>query len=158
MSKARHKARRLATQALYAWQMGGQDLEDIDEQFQLDHDMSKVDQEYFTELLHKVPANLQELDEHIIPLLDRDLNQVDPTERAILRLGTYEMAFRPDIPYKVVINEGVELTKTFGAEDGHKFINSILDGIARKLRSGEVKAAASRSKTSSKTSKKASGK
>ena len=68
MSKARHKARRLATQALYAWQMGGQDLIDIDEQFHLDHDMSKVDQEYFTELLHKVPAHLQELDEHITPL------------------------------------------------------------------------------------------
>jgi N utilization substance protein B len=158
MSKARHNARRLATQGLYAWQMSGQDLGDIGEQLQLDHDMSKVDIEYFTELLHKVPAHLQELDEHIIPLLDRDLNQVDPTERAILRLGAYEVAFRPDIPYKVVINEGVELAKTFGAEDSHKFINSILDGIARTLRSAEVKAAGSRRKTSSKSSKKASGK
>ncbi len=155
MSNARHKARRLATQALYAWQMSGQDLVDLDEQIRLDHDMSKVDQEYFDELLHKIPANIQELDAHIIPLLDRDLDKVDPIERAILRLGAYEMVFRLDVPYRVVINEGVELAKTFGAEDGHKFVNGILDGVARKLRAVEIKAAASRSKTSTKASTKA---
>ena len=155
MSNARHKARRLATQALYAWQMSGQDLVDLDEQIRLDHDMSKVDQEYFDELLHKIPANIQELDAHIIPLLDRDLDKVDPIERAILRLGAYEMVFRLDVPYRVVINEGVELAKTFGAEDGHKFVNGILDGVARKLRAVEIKAAASRSKTSTKVSTKA---
>ena len=158
MSKARHKARRLATQALYAWQMSGQDLVDLNEQIRLDHDMSKVDQEYFDELLHKIPANLQELDDHITPLLDRDLDKVDPIERAILRLGAYEMAFRLDVPYRVVINEGVELAKTFGAEDGHKFVNGILDGVAQKLRSVEIKAAASRSKTSTKASTKVSTK
>ncbi len=158
MSKARHKARRLATQALYAWQMSGQDLVDLNEQIRLDHDMSKVDQEYFDELLHKIPANLQELDDHITPLLDRDLDKVDPIERAILRLGAYEMVFRLDVPYRVVINEGVELAKTFGAEDGHKFVNGILDGVAKKLRSVEIKAAASRSKTSTKASTKVSTK
>ena len=147
MSKARHKARRLAMQALYAWQMSGQDLTEIDEQIRLDHDMSKVDQEYFSELLHKVPSLLQVLDDHIIPLLDRDLDKVDPTERAILRMGAYEMAFRPDVPYKVAINEGVELAKTFGAEDGHKFINGILDGMAKNLRAVEIKGSASRTKT-----------
>ena len=158
MSKARHKARRLATQALYAWQMSGQDLVDLNEQIRLDHDMSKVDQEYFDELLHKIPANLQELDDHITPLLDRDLDKVDPIERAILRLGAYEMVFRLDVPYRVVINEGVELAKTFGAEDGHKFVNGILDGVAKKLRSVEIKAAASRSKTSAKVTAKNSPK
>jgi N utilization substance protein B len=158
MSKARHKARRLATQALYAWQMSGQDLTDIDEQIRLDHDMSKVDQEYFNELLHKVPSHLQELDNHITPLLDRDMDNVDPTERAILRLSTYEMAFRLDVPYRVVINEGVELAKTFGAEDGHKFVNSILDGVAKKLRTDEVKASGSRSHASKKASIKVSKK
>ena len=152
MSKARHKARRLATQALYAWQMSGQNLTEIDEQIRLDHDMSKIDEEYFAELLHKVPAHLQELDDHIRPLLDRDLDIVDPTERAILRLGAYEIVFRPDVPYRVVINEGVELAKVFGAEDGHKFINSILDGIARKMRAVEIKAATS-PKASIKTSR-----
>jgi len=148
MSKARHKARRLATQALYAWQISGQDLTDIDQQFRLDHDMSRVDQEYFGELLHKVPANTQELDDHISPLLDRDIEKVDPIELAILRLGVYEMAFRPDVPYRVVINEGVELAKTFGAEEGHKYVNSILDGLARKLRDVEIKAANSHSRSS----------
>lgn len=167
MSKARHKARRLATQALYTWQMAGQDLADIEEQYRLEHDMTKVDQEYFSELLHKVPALVQELDDHITPLLDRDLDRVDPVERAILRLGAYEMAFRLDVPYRVVINEGVELAKTFGAEDSHKYINSILDGIARKLRAVEIKAKSTGSKNSasqahkvksSKTKKKATGK
>jgi N utilization substance protein B len=140
MSKPRHKARRCATQALYTWQMTGQDLNDVDEEYQLEHDMSKVDVEYFKELLHQVPRHLGELDDYITPLLDRSLQEVDPVERAILRLGTYELAYRPDVPYKVVINESVELAKTFGAEHGHKYVNSILDGLAKKLREVEVKA------------------
>ena len=150
MSKARHKARRLAVQALYAWQMSGQDLSDIDEQLRLDHDMSKIDQKYFGELLHKVPANVEELDNYIAPLLDRGLDKLDPTEHAILRLGTYEMVYRVDVPYRVVINEGVELAKTFGAEDGHKYVNSILDGMAKQHRANEIKAPSSRSKPSAK--------
>lgn len=155
MSTARHKARRLATQALYTWQMSGQDISDIDQQYRLEHDMSKVDQEYFHDLLHQVPVHIEELESHFIPLLDRDLSQVDPIERAILRLGVYELAYRPDVPYKVVINEGVELAKTFGAEDGHKYVNSILDGVAQKLRAIEVSAAGSTKSTTK--NKKASG-
>jgi N utilization substance protein B len=153
MSTARHKARRLATQALYTWQMSGQDIADIDQQYRLQHDMSKVDQDYFHDLLHQVPAHIEELDNHIKPLLDRELTQVDPVERAILRLGTYELVHRLDVPYKVVINEGVELAKTFGAEDGHKYVNSILDGIAQKIRATEVAASSSK-----KSKKKATGK
>ena len=149
MSTARHKARRLATQALYTWHMSGQDISDIDQQYRLDHDMSKVDQEYFHDLLHQVPVHIDELEGHIVPLLDRELGQVDPIERAILRLGVYELVYRPDVPYKVIINEGVELAKTFGAEDGHKYVNSILDGVAQKLRHVEIQAA----KTSKKSSK-----
>ena len=141
MSKARHKARRLATQALYTWQMGGQDLVDIEAQCREDHDMAKLDEAYFVELLHQVPRHLEELDAHIAPLLDRTMKEVDPVERAILRLGTYELVHRLDVPYRVVINEGVELAKTFGAEDGHKYVNSILDGVARKVRAIEIKAA-----------------
>jgi N utilization substance protein B len=150
MSKARHKSRRLVTQALYAWQMSGQDLADINEQLRLDNDMSKVDQDYFDELLRKVPAHAEELDAYISPLLDRSLDKLDPTEHAILRLGTYEMAFRLDVPYRVVINEGVELAKTFGAEDGHKYVNSILDRLAQQLRAVEIKAKGTRTKTTSK--------
>jgi N utilization substance protein B len=142
MSQARHKARRLATQALYTWQMAGQALSDLESEYSLDHDMSKVDGEYFHELLHKVPAHLDELDEQIAPLLDRGIEEVDGVERAILRLGCYELAHRLDVPYRVVINESVKLAKTFGADQSHKYINGILDGLAKKLRAVEVNAAA----------------
>lgn len=141
MSKARHKARRLATQALYTWQVSGQDLADIDLQYREDRDMSKLDEEYFVELLHQVPKFVAELDEAFESSLDRPIDEVDPVERAVLRLGTYELMYRLDVPYRVVINEGVELAKIFGAEDGHKYVNSILDGVARKVREAEVKAA-----------------
>lgn len=140
MSQTRHKARRLATQALYTWQMAGQDLADIEAQYCTDLDMSKIDGEYFHELLHKVPARIDELDEHIIPLLDRALEEVGGVERAILRLGCYELAFRLDVPYRVVINESIKLAKIFGADQSHKFINGILDGMAKKLRSTEINA------------------
>lgn len=141
MSQTRHKARRLATQALYTWQMAGQDLADIEKEYSLDHDMAKVDGEYFHELLHKVPAHLDELDAHIVPLLDRTIEEVDGVERAILRLGCYELAHRLDVPYRVVINEAIKLAKTFGADQSHKYINGILDGVAKKLRSAEINAA-----------------
>jgi len=140
MSQTRHQARRLATQALYTWQMAGQDLADIEAQYCTDLDMSKIDGEYFHELLHKVPARIDELDEHIIPLLDRGLEEVGGVERAILRLGCYELAFRLDVPYRVVINESIKLAKIFGADQSHKFINGVLDGVAKKLRSTEINA------------------
>lgn len=140
MSQTRHKARRLATQALYTWQMAGQDLADIEAQYCTDLDMSKIDGEYFHELLHKVPARVDELDDYIVPLLDRGMEEVDDIERAILRLGCYELAFRLDVPYRVVINESIKLAKTFGADQSHKFINGILDGVAKKLRAAEMNA------------------
>lgn len=140
MSKARTKARRTAVQALYQWQLTGQNISEIEAQFVAEHDFSKVDFEYFKELLHQVPLRLHELDDHITPLLDRPLEEVDPVERAILRLGVYELRFRLDIPYRAVINESVELTKMFGAEQGHKYVNSVLDKVARNLRAVELKA------------------
>ncbi len=146
MSQTRHKARRLATQALYSWQMAGRNLADIEAEYRQDHDMSKVDGEYFHELLHQVPAHLDELDAQLAPLLDRGIETVDGVERAILRLGCYELAHRLDVPYRVVINESVKLAKTFGADQSHKYINGILDGLAKKLRAVEVNAAHSRDK------------
>lgn len=140
MSQTRHKARRLATQALYTWQVAGQDLADIEAQYCLDQDMSKIDGEYFHELLHKVPEHVDELDEHFESLLDRGIEEVDAVERAILRLGCYELAYRLDVPYRVVINESVKLAKTFGADQSHKYINGILDGVAKKLRAAEINA------------------
>ena len=117
-------------------------LNAIEKQFRQEQDMRKVDMEYFSELLHKVPASLDELDEALFPYLDRGIEEVDPIERAILRLGTYELKSRIDIPYKVVISEGVHLAKTFGSAESHKYINGILDKVARQLRKVEMKAKA----------------
>ena len=98
---------------------------------------------YFSELLHKVPASLDELDEALLPYLDRSsIEEVDPIERAILRLGVYELKFKMDVPFKVVISEGVHLAKTFGSAESHKYINGILDKVARQLRKVEMKAKA----------------
>lgn len=135
---ARREARILAMQALYSWHIAGQSLNEIEAQFRVDNDFSKVDGAYFHEILHGVPRQKSELDGAFAPLLDRPLEEVDPVELAILRLATYELSNRVDVPYKVVINEAIELAKVFGATDGHKFVNGILDKLAPSLRSAEV--------------------
>ena len=140
MSKARHKARSRAVQAIYDWQVSGNDVRDVEEYFLTEQNMKKTDLEYFSELLHGIPSHLSELDGHLAPILDRPLEEVDPVEKAILRIGVYEFVHRMDVPYRVVINEAVELAKDFGAEDGHKYVNSVLDKLAVKLRALEVKA------------------
>ena len=140
MSKNRTKARRNAVQALYQWQLTGQDTSDIESQFIAEHDMNGVDIEYFSELLRQVPLRLHELDDHISPHLDRAMDEVDPVERAILRMSVYELEFRLDVPYKAIINEAVELAKTFGAEHGHKYVNGVVDKVAKKLRKMEIDA------------------
>ncbi len=139
MSAKRSRARRLAMQALYQWQMTGQNVADIEAQFLAEQDMSGAEIPYFQELLHEVPARLNELDEALAPLLSRDLGRVDPVERAVLRIGAYELSARPDVPYRVVINEAVNLAKRFGAEQGHRFINGVLDKLARRLRQAEMR-------------------
>ena len=140
MSKSRTQARRYAVQGLYQWQLTGHDTSAIEEQFLAEHDMSKVDTEYFSELLRQVPMRLHELDDHIIQFIDRSIEGIDPVERAILRMSVYELEFRLDIPYKAIINESVELAKTFGAEHGHKFVNGVIDKVAKKLRKTEIDA------------------
>ncbi|MCK4950533.1 MAG: transcription antitermination factor NusB [Gammaproteobacteria bacterium] len=140
---ARKWARRAAIQALYQWQLSDLSLNKIEKQFRQEQDMRKVDMAYFSELLHKVPASLDELDEALLPYLDRSsIEEVDPIERAILRLGVYELKFKMDVPFKVVISEGVHLAKTFGSAESHKYINGILDKVARQLRKVEMKAKA----------------
>lgn len=138
MSNARTKARRNAVQALYQWQLAGHDLADIEAQFLSEYDMKKVDVEYFKQLFRQVPLHLHELDDHLIPFLDRTIDEVDPVERAVLRLAVYELEFCLDVPYRVVINESVELAKRFGAEHGHKYVNGIVDQVAKKLRAVEM--------------------
>ncbi|MEK9766382.1 MAG: transcription antitermination factor NusB [Thalassolituus sp.] len=136
---ARRKARRFAVQALYQWQLAGSSLSEIEAEFRTDNDMSKVDLEYFHDILHGVPKEKGRLDDKISPFLDRRIDELTPVELAILRLGAFEMCHRIDIPYKVVINEAVELAKTFGATDGHKYVNGVLDKLAQRERMVEIR-------------------
>ncbi len=127
-------------QAIYQWQMAGQNLTEIEAQFLQAQDMRKVDVDYFRELLHKIPAQLAVLDMDLKPSLDRAIEQIDPVERAILRIGAYEFRHHPEVPWKVVLNEAIELAKMFGGEESHRFINGILDKLAYRIRSAEIKA------------------
>ena len=136
----RRKARELALQALYQWQIiGGESVAEIEVQFRANNDMSKVDESYFCELLQGIARSARQIDTSIAPLLDRSLEQLDPVERAALRIGCYELMERRDVPYRVVINEGIELARLFGGQDSHRYINGILDKLAPRLRAAEVK-------------------
>ena len=128
-------------QALYQWHMAGASTVDIEAEFRADYDFSHVDLEYFQALLHEIPASVDELDAALEPLLDRKLDELDPIERTLLRMGMYELTQRIDVPYKVVINEEVALAKKFGATDSHKYVNGVLDKAARQLRKVEIDAA-----------------
>lgn len=133
----RRKARTLIVQALYQWHISKSEPLEIEAQFH-EQNGGKIDWEYFSEVFLEIPKEQKALDKHISPLLDRELKSLDPVERALLYLGTFELANRIDIPYRVVINECVELAKTFGATDGHKYINGVLDKLAKTLRPLEL--------------------
>lgn len=139
MSVARTRARRLAMQGLYEWQVSNNSPRDVLVHLHETQEMDNVDSSYLSELMLKVPEHAPQLDEAIKPLLSRVLDEVDPVELSILRLAAYEFAHRPDIPYRVVINEAIELAKKFGAEEGHKFINGVLDKLAAQLRATEIR-------------------
>ena len=134
----RARARRRALQALYQWQIGGGPMHRIISQFNEEQDMAIADGAYFSELLLGVEAHLDELDGAIAPFVDRRIDEIDAIERAALRLGTFELMHRLDVPYRVVLNEAVELAKDFGAEGGHTYVNGVLDKLARKVRSTEL--------------------
>ena len=141
LAAKRHKARHYAMQALYQWHMAGAALNEIEAEFRTDYDFGKVDGEYFHTLLHEIPAQVDELEDAFAPyMVERSLDELDPIERALLRMGTWELKERIDVPYKVVINEAVNLAKKFGASDSHKFINGVLDRVAHELRKVEVAA------------------
>ncbi len=138
-AKGRSNARKKAMQALYQWSISGNELKDIEVQFQTEQDMSKVDTDYFHSLLFEVPENLSDLDEKLAPIMtDRIDDELDPVEQAILRISTYELMHRLDVPYQVVIKEAVSLALSFGADQSHKFINGVLDKLAREVRKPEV--------------------
>ena len=134
---ARSRARELIVQSLYQMQISGHDEAELKAQFHERPDYKRVDQPYYDEVLGAVIAGRDGLEEKIDELADRPVNQLDPIERGILLLGFYELEAKPDVPYKVVINESVNLAKRFGAVDGHKYINALLDKAAGTLRSGD---------------------
>lgn len=132
---ARIRARRSAVQALYQWEMTQATIKDVITEFTNERtELKKADIEYFNELLLGTAGNFAELREEIARDLDRNLEQLDPVERAILMLGTYELMFHEEIPWRVIVNEAVELAKMFGAETSYKYINGVLDTIAHRIR------------------------
>ena len=138
--KQKQKARRLLVQALYSWEVGGADLIDIEAEFHVDNAMSKVDTGLFHDILFGVPKHLTDIDASYEPYLDRENKDLDPVSRAVLRIASYEMLYSIEVPYKVVINEGVNLAKTYGPTDAYKFINGVLDKVAVDKRAIEVAA------------------
>ena len=137
---ARSRSRRRALQALYAWQMANSPINQVIEQFRNEQDMEIADLEYFEALVRGVVAHAGELDAVLVKFLDRTMEQVDPIERAVLRIAGFELAHRLDVPYRVVINEAIETTKRFGAEHGHTYVNGVLDRAAAEWRGAEMHA------------------
>jgi len=137
LAALRTRARRYALQALYQWDLSGANLSDIETQFREDEDFANVDADYFHELLHEIPARLERVDAHYREFLDRPVKELDPVERALLRMASYELENHLEVPFRVVINEAVNLTKKFGAEQAYKYVNGVLDKVARQLRPAE---------------------
>lgn len=136
-SGTRTVARKLALQALYRWQLNACPWQDLLQEFGEAEDMPRADREYFRALIEGVWCTRLELDTRLASLADREPRLLDPIEHAILLIGLYELTARPEVPYRVAINEAVGLAKRFGATDGHKFVNAVLDRAARVLRPAE---------------------
>ena len=134
LAAQRRKARHLGLQALYQWTLSGASAADIEAEFRIDNDFQHTDGEYFSAVLKGVVGDVDALEALFSPVLDRRLGELDPIERNLLRLGTFELRDRIDVPYKVVISEAVALAKKFGATDSHRYINGVLDKVARDLR------------------------
>lgn len=133
----RRKARKLLVQAIYQWQIAGTAPQEIELQFIEEQETKGADMAYFQELLRGIVQQSADLDAILSPHMHLPVVEVDPVELAVLRIAAYELKMRIDVPYKVVINEALEQTKTFGATDGHKFVNGVLDKLARQLRPHE---------------------
>lgn len=134
---ARSRSRRRALQAVYAWQMSNANITKVIEQFQHEQDMEIADLQYFEDLVRGVAKHHDEFDIQLEKYLDRTLAQVDPIERAVLLIAAYELLHRPDVPYRVVINEAIESAKRFGSDQGHTYVNGVLDKAAADWRSVE---------------------
>ena len=140
MSSPKSSARQVALQALYQWQVTGQNLEGLQRQFEEDPEYGKFHKNFFAGLLFGVVDKIGELDTVISEFTSRDIEKIDPIEKAVLRLGSYELLFKPDVPYRVVINESIKLAKRFGSAKSHTFVNSVLDKVAKNARALEIAA------------------
>ncbi len=136
--KKRKHARNKVLQALYQWQISGEDLDWIKQHYMEEQGVSAGDEAYFLELLYQIPAEVKQLDETYQKFITNSEDRVDPIERNILRIATYEFIHHLEIPYKVVINEAVNLARTYGADEGHKFVNGVLDPLSRQIRKLEA--------------------
>ena len=136
-SGARSVARKLAMQALYRLQLNEAPWQDVLLEFSTEEDMARADREYFDELVRVVAESRTALDEQLAAWVDRPPAELDPVEHAVLLIGVHELAARPDVPWRVVVNEAVTLARKFGATDAHKFVNAVLDRAARILRPHE---------------------
>lgn len=136
---ARGRARRRALQAIYAWQLSGTPIENVIGQFAAEQQMEIADVAYFESLVRGVAGDCEGIDATLQPWLDRDVSAIDPIERAVLRLAAFELTRRDDVPYRVVINEAVDIAKRFGAMHGHTFVNGVLDRVAAQCRGDEYR-------------------
>ena len=134
----RKRARRRALQAIYQWQITHQDASEILRQFREMQDLSQVDEVYFERLMRCVIEQNERLNDALEPFLDRPLDQVDVMERVVLMIGAWELLDCPELPYRVVLDESVDLARRFGSEQGHSYVNAVLDQAARKWRAGEI--------------------
>lgn len=137
--QARHRSRELLLQALYQWQLTQNEVTEVERQFEEYASMSSADKDYFQNCLYAITKQADALDQLFSPFLDRPMKDLNPVELSILRLACYELQERFDVPYKVVINEALELAKSYGSEDGFKFVNAVLDKVALQTRAQEIK-------------------
>lgn len=136
--KGKRKARKLALQALYQWFMSGTELHEIEAQFRVANDMQTVDADYFCRLLYDIPAQLSLIEAAFIPFLDRPIHSLNPIELTVLRISSFELLHCPEIPYRVVLDESVSLAKSFGSQDGHRYVNGVLNNLAQQARAIEI--------------------
>ena len=136
--KGKRLARKLALQALYQWSMSGHELVEIETQFRCANKLDKADNDYFCHLLKGVPRHLAHLEESFLPYLDRPINSLNPVELALLRIGAFELHYCLEIPYRVILDEAVSLAKEFGSQDGFRYVNGVLNNLARQVRTVEI--------------------
>jgi N utilization substance protein B len=134
----KRRARKIALQALYQWLMSGAELTDIEAQFRVANNMNKVDAPYFCRLLYGIPAQLESLEQAFGEFLDRPLHSLNPIELTVLRISSFELLYCPEMPYRVVLDEAVSLAKSFGSQDGHRYVNGVLNNLAQQVRAVEI--------------------